>query len=62
VGEHDMITPPDLIKMCHRLIPGSRYHLAVESGHSVYWEKPAEFNDVVLRFLQDVEGAENAAR
>jgi 3-oxoadipate enol-lactonase len=62
VGEHDMITPPDLIEMCHRLIPGSRYHLAVESGHSVYWEKPAEFNDVVLRFLQDVEGAENAAR
>jgi pimeloyl-ACP methyl ester carboxylesterase len=58
VGEHDMITPADLIEMCHRLLPGSRYHVARDSGHSVYWEKPDEFNEHVLRFLQDVDGAD----
>lgn len=57
VGEHDMITPADLIEMCHELIPGSRYHLALGSGHSVYWERPREFNDVVLAFLQELEQA-----
>jgi len=56
VGEHDMITPPDMIEMCHRLVPGSRYHLVRDSGHSAYWEKAEEFNAVVLRFLQEVDG------
>jgi 3-oxoadipate enol-lactonase len=62
VGEHDMITPPDLIEMCHRLLPGSRYHLAVDSGHSVYWEKPHEFNEVVLRFLREIDGHDTPAK
>jgi 3-oxoadipate enol-lactonase len=56
VGEHDMITPADLIARCHTLVPGSRYHLARGSGHSVYWEKPDEFNEVAYRFLCEVEG------
>jgi 3-oxoadipate enol-lactonase len=56
VGEHDMITPPDLLDMCHKLIPRSRYHLVRGSGHSAYWEKPDEFNDVVLHFLCEVDG------
>jgi 3-oxoadipate enol-lactonase len=56
VGEHDMITPADLIAMCHALLPGqSRYHVARDSGHSVYWEKPDEFNRVVLDFLREVD-------
>ena len=55
VGEYDMITPADMIEMCHCLVPGSRYHLVRDSGHSAYWEKPAEFNEHVLRFLQDVD-------
>ena len=60
VGEHDMITPADLIKMCHRLVPGSKYHVARGSGHSVYWEKSDEFNDVVLRYLLELDGLEPA--
>jgi pimeloyl-ACP methyl ester carboxylesterase len=55
VGEHDKITPPDLIEMCHRLVPGSRYHLVRGSGHSAYWEKPDEFNERVLDFLRSVD-------
>ena len=56
VGEHDMITPADLIAMCHGLLEDSQYHVALGSGHSVYWEKPAEFNQLVHQFLADVEG------
>lgn len=55
VGEHDAICPPDMIEMCHSLVAGSRYHLVRDSGHSAYWEKPDEFNEHVLRFLQDVD-------
>jgi pimeloyl-ACP methyl ester carboxylesterase len=51
VGEHDMITPPDLIEMCHRLVPGSRFHIVRGSGHSAYFEKPDDFNETVQRFL-----------
>jgi 3-oxoadipate enol-lactonase len=58
VGEHDKITPADLIEMCHGLLPGSRYHVARESGHSVYWEKPDEFNEIALRFLAQLDGIE----
>ena len=57
VGEHDKITPPDLIEMCHGLVPSSRYHVVRGSGHSAYWEKAAEFNDVVLRFLQETDAS-----
>jgi len=56
VGEHDMITPADLIEMCHKLIPRSTYYVAKGSGHSVYWEKPQEFNEVVLRYLLEQDG------
>ena len=55
VGEYDMITPPDLIEMCHKLLPGSRYYLVKDSGHSAYWEKPQEFNRVTLDFLLEVD-------
>jgi pimeloyl-ACP methyl ester carboxylesterase len=55
VGEHDQITPPDLIEMCHRLVPGSQFRVVPESGHSAYWEKPTIFNEAVLDFLREVE-------
>ena len=57
VGEHDMITPPAVIEGCHRLVADSGYYLVRGSGHSVYWEKPEEFNQVVLKFLMDMAAA-----
>jgi 3-oxoadipate enol-lactonase len=57
VGEHDMITPPGVIEGCHRLVTNSAYRLIRGSGHSTYWEKPDEFNQVVLGFLQQVDAA-----
>ena len=62
VGEHDMITPPPVLELCHALVPGSRYHVVPGSGHSAYFEKPDEFNAVVLRFLQEVDTSSGAAK
>lgn len=57
VGEHDAITPPDVVELCHGLLPGSRYQMIRGSGHSAYFEKPDEFNRVVFDFLQDVDAS-----
>ena len=55
VGEHDAICPPDMIEMCHRLVADSKYYMVRGSGHSAYYEKPDEFNRVVLDFLRSTE-------
>jgi 3-oxoadipate enol-lactonase len=62
VGEFDAITPPDLIEMCHKRIPGSRLHVFRGSGHSAYFEKADEYNEVVLQFLQNVDGRPIASK
>jgi 3-oxoadipate enol-lactonase len=53
-GEHDVITPPAMIKMFQSYIPHARLAEVAGSGHSVYFEKPEEFNRVVLEFFADV--------
>jgi 3-oxoadipate enol-lactonase len=57
VGEHDRITSPKVMRLCHEAVPGSRLHIVRGSGHSAYFEKPAEFNEVVLSFLLEAEAA-----
>ncbi len=52
VGEHDAITPPEVIERCHRAVPGSAYVRIADSGHSSYFERPAEFNAAVMAFLE----------
>lgn len=52
-GEHDAITPPDMIEMCHRIVGGSRFEVIAGAGHSTYFERPDVFNEVVLTFLRD---------
>ena len=52
VGSKDILFPPDLVKRIHQLIPNSEYQEIADSGHSVYFEKPREFNDAVLTFLK----------
>jgi 3-oxoadipate enol-lactonase len=54
VGEHDVITPPSMIKMFQSYIPHARLAEVSGAGHSVYFEKPEEFNRVVLEFFADV--------
>jgi pimeloyl-ACP methyl ester carboxylesterase len=54
VGEHDVIAPPAIMKMFQSYIPQASFAEVVGAGHSVYFEKPQEFNRLVLEFLSDV--------
>jgi 3-oxoadipate enol-lactonase len=54
VGEHDVIAPPALMKMFQSYIPHARLAEVAGAGHSVYFEKPAEFNRLVLEFFAEV--------
>ncbi|MGH2633061.1 MAG: alpha/beta fold hydrolase [Tepidiformaceae bacterium] len=51
VGEHDMITSPQMIREAQGLIPGARFHEVFGAGHSAYFEAADEWNSVVLSFI-----------
>jgi 3-oxoadipate enol-lactonase len=51
VGDHDAVTPPEIIEGCHRAVAGSRFVTIKDSGHSTYFEQPHAFNEVVLEFF-----------
>ncbi len=51
-GEKDIIKPPDpYSELMHKHLPYSELHVIPETGHVVIWEKPSEFNSIVLNFL-----------
>jgi 3-oxoadipate enol-lactonase len=50
-GEADEMTPPPVMEALAREIPHARLFKVTGAGHSVYWEKPAEFNAVLKEFL-----------
>jgi 3-oxoadipate enol-lactonase len=52
VGEQDQIIPPPVIEAMHKKMPGSQLVKVPGAGHSVYWEKPADYNRIVMDFLQ----------
>jgi len=54
VGEHDLITSPEMIREAQALIPNSEYHEVKGAGHSAYFEAAEEWNRVVSRFLAGV--------
>ena len=56
VGEHDMITSPEMIREAQSLIPGARYYEVQGAGHSCYFERADEWNAVVGSFLREVSG------
>ena len=51
VGSEDELTPPDESKKLSAGIEGSELHIIEGSGHLSNLEKPAEFNDVLRRFV-----------
>ncbi len=53
VGEDDVLMPPSLIEEVARLLPGSRVVKIPGAAHSGYFEKPDEFNRIVLEFLRE---------
>jgi len=55
VGEQDLITSPALIREAHRLVEGSEYHEIRGAAHSAYFERAAEWNEIVGEFLARAE-------
>mmetsp|Transcript_108575 Transcript_108575/g.306085 ORF Transcript_108575/g.306085 Transcript_108575/m.306085 type:complete len:282 (-) Transcript_108575:20-865(-) len=51
VGDEDAVFPPPVIKAFADVLPKAKYVEVPGCGHSVYFEKPARFNQLVLRFL-----------
>jgi 3-oxoadipate enol-lactonase len=56
VGEHDLITSPEMIREAQRLIPGAAFHQVDAAGHSCYFERATEWNRVVGGFLARIDG------
>ena len=52
-GEEDIVYPPFLSAVLAKLMPNARVEQVARAGHSVYFERPAEFNRIVDEFLSD---------
>ena len=52
-GGIDPINPPAIMRAAHAHVPGSQYYEIPATGHSVYFERPEEFNAQLSRFLVD---------
>ena len=50
-GDEDIVYPPFLSDILAKLMPNARAAQVREAGHSVYFERPAEFNRIVGEFL-----------
>jgi pimeloyl-ACP methyl ester carboxylesterase len=48
----DLLAPPALMRLLAARIPDCRLATIAEAGHSAHWERPAEWNRLVLEFLQ----------
>jgi 3-oxoadipate enol-lactonase len=54
-GDEDVVIPPEAVGVLARIVPGARFVRVRAAGHSVYWERPAVFNQVVDEFLAAVD-------
>lgn len=52
-GEDDALTPVPLVRAVHERLEGSTFVTVPDAGHSVYFERPAEFNALVAEFLDE---------
>lgn len=51
VGEQDEVIAPAVIEAASKRFPNARLQRVPRAGHSVYWERPAEFNRILDEFL-----------
>jgi len=52
VGKEDKLVHPKTIEIASSLIPHSELIMVDRAGHSVYYERPELFNDLVHKFLK----------
>jgi 3-oxoadipate enol-lactonase len=55
-GEHDEVMPVSLMEVARGLIPAARMSVVAGAGHSVYFEAPEIFNELVLGFFELCSG------
>src|SRR5580693_1547902 len=53
-GEKDAVLSPATVRRAGELLPSARVEVVAGAPHSMYWETPHLFNDVVASFLRDV--------
>jgi pimeloyl-ACP methyl ester carboxylesterase len=51
-ADADLLAPPALMRLWARHVKGAQWATVPDSGHSIAWEQPGVFNDIVLRFLK----------
>jgi pimeloyl-ACP methyl ester carboxylesterase len=51
VGEKDLLKGPRYAQILKKGTPHAEYHVLIGAGHASCWERPEEFNSVVLGFL-----------
>lgn len=51
-GKQDNVTPPEVAIEMDRIIPNSELHWIDHCGHAAMMEKPQEFNELLLQFLE----------
>lgn len=54
-GDADVITPPARNIEIAAVRPQAPVHVIAGAGHAVYLEKPAQFNDIVAKFIASVK-------
>ncbi len=55
VGAQDLGAPPSVVRAMHRATPGSQYVEIPDAGHISAVERPVEFNDAIVSFLDRVD-------
>jgi 3-oxoadipate enol-lactonase len=55
-GARDSNAPAPMMEKMASRIPGARYVCLAGAGHLANLEQPAAFNEIVLKFLSEVEG------
>lgn len=54
-GEEDVVIPPETVRIMAAALPNGRFAAFPRAGHSVYFERAAEFNALVGAFLDEVD-------
>jgi pimeloyl-ACP methyl ester carboxylesterase len=51
-GERDRLVPPEVGEQLRSVVPNAELGTIRGAGHLPMWERPAEFNRLVLEFLR----------
>lgn len=54
-GDADMYSPPPLARRLVTMFGNSKLVVIAEAGHAAHWEKPAQFNEALAKFVASVK-------